>query len=165
MTSMVADGNLTKALNLVKSKVSADFQGEELDANVFTDVVPGTHPSTFYTEARGFDTYGWDDGLFDREVEVDNFVGIFSEDASGNVNYRVNNETIYGFDATTFLKHRYGPDRPEELAVVQPLETLTIDVYTKGNTQISADSTDVRFMIFMDLFGKSDYYRLSLIHI
>lgn len=162
MTSMVSDGNLTKALNLVKSKVSADFQGKELDANVFTDVVPGTHPSTFYTDTRGFDAYGWDDGLFDREVEIDNFVGIFSEDASGNVNYRVNNETVYGFDATTFLKHRYGPDRPEELMVVQPLETLIMDVTTAGNTQISPDSTDVRFLVFMDLFGKSDYYRRTI---
>jgi len=162
MTSMVADGNLKLALDLIKSKVHATFQGEELDANVFTDVVPGTHPTTFYTDSRGFDTYAWDDGLFDREIEVDNFVGIFSESASGNVNYRVNDETVYGFDATTFLKHRYGPDRPEELAVVQPLETLTMDVYTKGNTQISTDSTDARYLVFMDIFGNSEYYRRTV---
>ena len=162
MTNMVADGNLKSALDLIKSKVHATFQGETLDANVFTDVVPGTHPSNFYTDTRGFDTYGWDDGLFDRETEVDNFVGIFSETASGNVNYRVNDETVYGFDATTFLKHRYGPDRPEELAVVQPLETLTMDVYTKGNTQISSDSTDVRYLVFLDIFGQSEYYRRTI---
>ena len=162
MTSMVADGNLKPALDLIKSKVHATFQGETLDANVFTDVVPGTHPTTFYTDTRGFDTYAWDDGLYDRETEVDNFVGIFSESASGNVNYRVNDETVYGFDSTTFLKHRYGPDRPEELAVVQPLETLTMDVYTKGNTQISTDSTDVRYLVFMDIFGQSEYYRRTI---
>ena len=78
------------------------------------------------------------------------------------VNYRVNDETVYGFDATTFLKHRYGPDRPEELAVVQPLETLTMDVYTKGNTQISTDSTDARYLVFMDIFGNSEYYRRTV---
>ena len=35
-----------------------------------------------FTDTRGFDTYAWDDGLYDRETEVDNFVGIFSESAS-----------------------------------------------------------------------------------
>ena len=40
MTSMVADGNLKPALDLIKSKVHAISQGETLDANVFTDVVP-----------------------------------------------------------------------------------------------------------------------------
>jgi hypothetical protein len=159
---MVDSGNFSSALNTIKSKVHATFQGETLDGNVFTDVVPGTHPTTFYTDTRGFDTFGWDDGLFDREVEVNNFVGVFNEDTQGNVNYRVNDETVYGFDGVTFLKSRYGPDRPEELAVVQPLETLLMDVYTKGNTQISSDSTDVRYFVFMDLFGGSEYYRRTL---
>lgn len=162
VTGMVEAGNFDSALNTIKSKVHATFQGEILDGNVFTDVVPGTHPTTFYTDTRGFDTFGWDDGLFDREVEVNNFVGVFNEDTQGNVNYRVNDETVYGFDGVTFLKSRYGPDRPEELAVVQPLETLLMDVYTKGNTQISSDSTDVRYFVFMDLFGSTEYYRRTL---
>ena len=162
VTDLVESGNFNTAFNLIKNKVHASFQGEYLDANVFTDVVPGTHPSTFYTDSRGFDTFGWDDGLFDREVEVENFIGIFSEDASGNVNYRINDETIYGFDGVTFLKSRYGPDRPEELAVVQPLETLIIDVTTKGNSQISSSSTDVRFILFQDLFGRTEYYRRNV---
>ena len=162
VTDMVNSGNLTTALNLVKSKVHATFQGEELDGNIFTDVVPGTHPTTHYTDTRGFDTFGWDDGLFDREVEVNNFIGVFDEDTQGNVNYRVDDQTVYGFDSVTFLKSQYGPDRPEELVVVQPLETLVMDVTTKGNVQISQDSTDVRFMIFMDIFGQTEYYRRNV---
>ena len=162
VTDMVNSGNLTTALNLVKSKVHATFQGEELDGNIFTDVVPGTHPTTHYTDTRGFDTFGWDDGLFDREVEVNNFIGVFNQDTQGNVNYRVDDQTVYGFDSVTFLKSQYGPDRPEELVVVQPLETLVMDVTTKGNVQISADSTDVRFMIFMDIFGQTEYYRRNV---
>ena len=162
VTDMVNSGNLTTALNLVKSKVHATFQGQELDGNIFTDVVPGTHPTTHYTDTRGFDTFGWDDGLFDREVEVNNFIGIFDEDTQGNVNYRVDDQTVYGFDSVTFLKSQYGPDRPEELVVVQPLETLVMDVTTQGNVQISQDSTDVRFMVFMDIFGHTEYYRRNV---
>ena len=40
VTDMVNSGNLTPALNLVKRKVGANFQGRELDASVFTDIVP-----------------------------------------------------------------------------------------------------------------------------
>ena len=63
---------------------------------------------------------------------------------------------------TTFLNTDMVLIDPEELAVVQPLETLTMDVYTKGNTQISTDSTDVRYPVFMDIFGQSEYYRRTI---
>ena len=48
VTDMVNSGNLTPALNLVKRKVGANFQGRELDASVFTDIVPGTHQQHSY---------------------------------------------------------------------------------------------------------------------
>ena len=54
------------------------------------------------------------------------------------------------------------PDRPKNLQWYNPLETLTMDVYTKGNTQISTDSTDVRYPVFMDIFGQSEYYRRTI---
>ena len=162
ITSLIENGNLKVVTDLVKSKVHATFQGETLDAQRFTDEVPGEHSTYFYTDTRGFDTYAWDSGLYDREVEVDNYIGIFSESASGNVNYRVNDETVYGFDGVTFNKSSYGPDRPEELAVVQPLETLIIDVTTQGNTNISDASTDTRYIMFADLFGSTEYYRRNV---
>ena len=62
----------------------------------------------------------------------------------------------------TFSKATYGPDRPEELAVVQPLETLIFDVTTQGNTQISDVSTDTRYIMFADLFGNTEYYRRNV---
>ena len=51
MTSMVADGNLKPALDLIKSKVHATFQGETLDANVTTDVV-SEHIPTILTQIQ-----------------------------------------------------------------------------------------------------------------
>jgi len=162
ITNLIENGNLKVVTDLVKSKVHATFQGETLDAQRFTDEVPGEHSTYFYTDTRGFDTYSWDSGLYDREVTVDNYIGVFSETASGNVNYRVNDETVYGFDGVTFNKASYGPERPEELAVVQPLETLIIDVTTQGNTQISDASTDTRYIMFADLFGSTEYYRRNV---
>ena len=181
VTNMVNSGNLTPALNLVKRKVGANFQGSELDASIFTDIVPGTHSTTFYTDTRGWDVFGFDTDAYDKQVDVENFIGIFNEATQGNVNYRVDDETYYGFDAVTFSKATYGPDRPEELIVVQPFETLVMDVTTKptvfftdatktvttSNTTafsetVGTNSAEVRFKIFQDLFGRSDYYRQTV---
>ena len=162
ITSLIENGNLKVATDLVKSKVHATFQGEMIDASTFTDEVPGEHSTYFYTDTRGFDTYSWDNGLYDREVEVNNYLGVFNETTQGNVNFRRDDETIYGFDGVTFSKASYGPDRPEELAVVQPLETLIFDVTTQGNTQISDVSTDTRYIMFADLFGRTEYYRRNV---
>ena len=162
ITSLIDNGNLKVATDLIKSKVHATFQGETIDASTFRDEVPGEHSTYFYTDTRGFDTYAWDSGLYDREVEVNNYVGVFNQTTQGNVNFRRNDETVYGFDGVTFSKATYGPDRPEELAVVQPLETLIFDVTTQGNTQISDVSTDTRYIMFADLFGNTEYYRRNV---
>ena len=164
MTNMVNDGNLDYTLSLVKTSVGGDFNGQMLDANVFMDIVPGTHPTTFYTDTRGFDFFAWDNEVWDKDVKVDNFYGVFDTDTQGAVNYRVNDETVYGFDAVTFTKSGYGPDRPEELIVIQPFETLIMNVYTSnvshGNVAIgTASSKPVRHTVFMDLFGRTDFYR------
>ena len=162
ITSLIDNGNLKVATDLVKTKVHATFQGETIDATTFTDEVPGQHSTYFYTDTRGFDTYSWDSGLYDREVEVNNYLGVFNQTTQGNVNFRRNDETIYGFDGVTFSKATYGPDRPEELAVVQPLETLIFDITTQGNTQISDASTDTRYIMFANLFGETEYYRRNV---
>ena len=166
MTAMVDSGNLDYTLSLVKTAIGGDFNGEMLDANVFTDIVPGEHPTTFYTDTRGFDFFQWDNEVWDKDVQVNNFHGVFNTDRQGNVNYRVNNQTVYGFDAVTFTKSGYGPDRPEELIVIQPFETLVMNVYTSnvshGNVAIgTVSSKPVRHTVFMDLFGRTDFYRSS----
>jgi len=162
ITNLIENGNLKVVTDLVKSKVHATFQGETIDASTFKDEVPGEHSTYYYTDTRGLDTYAWDSGMYDRQVDVNNFIGVFNETTQGDVNYRVNDETVYGFDGVTFSKASYGPDRPEELAVVQPLETLIFDVTTQGNTQISDASTDSRYIMFANLFGNTEYYRRNV---
>ena len=162
VTSMIDSGKLDTVLSMVRNAVGGSLNAELVDGATFLDIVPGQHPSYVYNDALGFDVYGWDTDIWDKDVDVNNFVGIFDEGTQGNVNYRIDNETVYGFDGTTFLKHRTGPDRPEELIVVEPLETLVMDITTLGNTEISATSSDVRFLLVMDLFGRTDYYRRSM---
>ena len=107
-----------------------------------------------------------DTDVWDKEVNVENFHGIFNEDRQGNVNYRINDETVYGFDAVTFTKSSYGPERPEELIVIQPFETLVMNILTSnvshGNVAIGTTSSKpVQHTMFMDLFGRTDFYRSS----
>ena len=166
MTDMVSSGNLNTTISLVKTAIGGDFNGSLLDANTFIDVVPGTHPTTYYTNTRGFDYFLWDTDVWDKEVNVENFHGIFNEDRQGNVNYRINDETVYGFDAVTFTKSSYGPERPEELIVIQPFETLVMNIHTSnvshGNIAIGTTSSKpVQHTMFMDLFGRTDFYRRS----
>ena len=42
------------------------------------------------------------------------------------------------------------------------LETLISHVTQKGNTQISDASTDTRYIMFSDLFGRTEYYRRNV---
>ena len=162
VTSMIDSGKLDTVLSMVRNAVGAGLNAEKIDGETFLDIVPGQHPSYVYNSALGFDVYGWDTDVWDKDIEVNNFEGVFNEETQGTVNYRIDNETVYGFDGTTFLKHRTGPDRPEELVVVEPLETLVMDVTTLGDEEISATSSDVRFLIVMDLFGRTDYYRRTM---
>jgi len=142
MYNAVNSGALTKTLELVKTKVGGGFRGEELDANVFTKESGGSFGKDMYRSAFGFDTAGFDDttsagGTFDSSIEVNNYIGTFT----GNITFRKNNETVEGFDGVTFQRVLYGEERPEELALLSPLENLVFDITTSpfafdGNSQV-----------------------------
>ena len=127
----VNSGALANTLSLVKTKVGGGFRGDELDANVFTKESGGSFGKDMYRSAFGFDTAGFDDltsagGQFDSSIEVNNYIGTFT----GNITFRKNNETVEGFDGVTFQRVLYGEERPEELALLSPLENLVFDITT-----------------------------------
>ena len=127
-------GQLVGTLALVKDKVGGGFRGDELDANVFTKVVPGEDPLELQT-GFGFDTDPFDAVGFDAKIEVQNFEGILN----GNTTFRRDGVTYEGFDSVTFQKVLYGEERPEEMAMFSPLENMIINVRTSvfayGNGQ------------------------------
>jgi len=133
MRTAVAAGALNGTLLLVKEKVGGTWQGEELDANVFTRVVQGRDSLELQT-AYGYDTTPFDapegfGDMWDDFVSVDNFEGIFS----GNSTYREAGVTYDGFDGWSFNHLLYGEERPEELVYLSPLENLVMSVKTSPN--------------------------------
>jgi hypothetical protein len=105
---------------------------------------------------------------FDRNVEVTNYEGIFSELTQGNITLRRNNETYEGFDGATFKKVLYGEERPEEMVMLDPLESLIIDVYTSpyasGNTSttpVTPSAVAVQYRMHQNLFGDTEFIRIS----
>jgi len=166
--NIINSGNLAVTLDLVKEKVGGGWRGETIDANVFSKVVAGLDPTDNFLTNFGWDTDPWDAHAFDRTVEVNNYEGIFSELTQGNITLRRNNETYEGFDGATFKKILYGEERPEEMALLDPLESLIIDVYTSpyadGNTStapVSPDAVAVKYRMHQNLFGDTEFIRIS----
>jgi hypothetical protein len=165
---IINSGNLAVTLNLVKEKVGGGWRGETIDANVFSKVVYGLDPTTTFLTNFGWDTDAWDVYGFDRNVEVTNYEGIFSELTQGNITLRRNNETYEGFDGATFKKVLYGEERPEEMVMLDPLESLIIDVYTSpyasGNTSttpVAPNAVAVEYRMHQNLFGDTEFIRIS----
>jgi hypothetical protein len=169
---IVNEGNLAITLNLVKEKVGGGWRGETIDANLFSKVVYGLDPTDNYLSNFGWDTDAWDAYAFDRTVEVFNYEGIFNELTQGNITLRRNNETYEGFDGATFKKILYGEERPEEMALLDPLESLIIDVYTSpypvgnanvtiANTIVAPDAVPVKYRMHQNLFGDTEFIRIT----
>ena len=165
---IINEGNLAITLNLVKEKVGGGWRGETVDANVFSKVVNGLDPTDTFLSNFGWDTDAWDAYAFDRNVEVINYEGIFNELTQGNITLRRNNDTYEGFDGATFKKILYGEERPEEMALLDPLETLIIDVYTspyvEGNTSttpVTPDALAVKYRMHQNLFGDTEFIRIT----
>jgi hypothetical protein len=169
--NMLEAGALSTTLFLVKEKVGGGFRGETLDANVFTKFVEGFDSTTDLLTNFGYDTDPWDTVGWDQNIEVVNYEGIFNEATQGNITLRRNDTTYEGFDGATFKKILYGEERPEELALLDPLESLimrvTTSIYPIGNsntviasTPINSTASNVTFQIHQNLFGNTEYLRV-----
>ena len=131
---IVESGNLNFTLALLKNKVGGDWQGETLDANVFTKVVPGTDPTYDYQTQFGYGSQDYEQFYWDVVQEVNNYVGIFKPPPE--VNLRRNDKDYDGFDGISFLRVLYGEDRPEELIQVDPYETFIVNCVTNTETAV-----------------------------
>ncbi len=131
---IVESGNLNFTLALLKNKVGGDWQGETLDANVFTKVVPGADPTYDYQTIFGYGTEDYEQFYWDVVQEVNNYVGIFKPPPE--VNLRRNDRDYDGFDGISFLRVLYGEERPEELIQVDPYETFIVNCVTNTQTAV-----------------------------
>ena len=131
---IVESGNLNFTLALLKNKVGGDWQGETLDANVFTKVVPGSDPTYDYQTQFGYGTEDYEEFYWDVVTAVNNYVGIFKPPPE--VNLRRNDRDYDGFDGISFLRVLYGEERPEELVQVDPYETFIVNCVTNTETTV-----------------------------
>ena len=157
MAQAVADGQMKNTLAVLKDKVGGNFRGETLNAGEYSRIVDDAdyfanvqtlfgfdsapfdentdNDNTVSTDNSALDNYGpvttvgVGDAPWDRTTEIVSYEGIFAS-TQGNVTLRKNNENYEGFDGVTFQKVMYGEERPEELAVIDPLESLIMTVTT-----------------------------------
>ena len=131
LETAISAGALNPTLFMVKLKVGGEWNGDTLDANVFTKVLDGTDGLAVQC-AYGYDTSDWDNSAgfgsnWDEIIKVENYEGVFT----GNSTYRESGITYDGFDGFSFKRLQYGEERPEELVYLDPLETLIIRVRTE----------------------------------
>ena len=157
MADAVEAGQLKNTLALLKEKVGGNFRGETLnageysqlieDADYFSDVQTlfgfdtavfdenTDYDNTIFTDDGDIENYGpvttvgIGDAKWDNTTEIVSYEGIFSK-SQGNVTLRKNNDLYEGFDGVTFQRVLYGEERPEELALIDPLESIIMTVTT-----------------------------------
>ena len=167
ITAVVNAGKLDKTLALVKTATGGDFQGEVTDANLFTRSF-GVDTNTFQSQI-GFNRTGWSSQPLDLDVDVKNYQGVFNTSIAGNEVSFERDGTLYeGFDGVSFKRILYGEERPQELILVEPLETIVFRVTThkhlQGNTSLSAASSNastVKYQITNNIYGDAEYIRIN----
>lgn len=187
---IIEAGQMNQTLALVKTKVGGDFQGEELNAYDFTTLPEDqTYVSNPLTE-YGFDLDPWDantdndllestvngatsigkgDVVWDETKQLIQYEGSFTESST-----LLRDDILYeGFDGITFQRVLYGAERPEELALLDPQESLIITVTTtpfadgdeaNANVDLGTEIENGATVIYRNhrnLFGGVDYIRIA----
>jgi hypothetical protein len=124
----ITEGALAGTLALMKTLAQGDFRGTELDGGLFTQNTDQFDSLEVYN-ALGFDSDPWDGDGFDLATAIDSYIGTFGDTST----LLDGDEVVSGFDAVTF-KRLFGEERPEELALFEPLESLSIRVTTLPTT-------------------------------
>lgn len=170
MAGLVASGQLKNTLGLIKDKVGGNFRGETLDASKFSSIIDQAdymsviqtdfgfdsdlfdentdHDDTIFTDNRDIanygpvTTYGIGDTKWDNSKQIVSYEGVF--DAIANpVTLRRSGDSYDGFDGVTFQRVAYGEERPEELALLDPLESVIFTVTTSDFSRGAAGNVSV----------------------
>jgi len=162
MSNMVEANRLNGTFALIKDKVGGNFRGEELDGYNFTTIPDDIYYTTEKITEFGYSSLPYDDNTdkdtsiiidneygtttvgtgdltWDRIVELQEYEGVFK----GNATIRRDGNIKEGFDGITFQRVGYGEERPEELALLDPLESLIMTVTTSAHANGSIQSSNV----------------------
>ena len=100
---------------------------------------------------------------------MENYSGVFNTNITGNeVNFERDGILYEGFDGITFKRVLYGEERPQELILVEPLETIVFRVtshkHLQGNTSLTAASSNastVKFQMTNNVYGDTEFIRIK----
>jgi len=167
VTTVINAGGLDKTLALVKTATGGDFQGDILDGNLFTQTY-GVDSNTYQAKI-GFNRTGWGSDKFDLGVKVDNYIGVFNTAITGNqVTFEKEGVLYDGFDGVSFKRVAYGEERPQELSIIEPLETIVFKVTTNINPSAnaslddaSANASTVKYQITNNVYGETEFLRIK----
>ena len=170
MAGLVASGQLKNTLALIKDKVGGNFRGETLDSSKFSSIVDQAdymsaiqtdfgfdsdlfdentdNDDTVFTDSRDLTnygpvtTFGIGDTKWDNAKQIVSYEGVFDADANP-VTLRRSGDSYDGFDGITFQRVAYGEERPEELALLDPLESVIFTVTTSDFSRGAAGNVSV----------------------
>ena len=183
MAGLVASGQLKNTLALIKDKVGGNFRGETLDASKFSSIIDQAdymsaiqtdfgfdsdlfdentdNDDTVFTDSRDLTnygpvtTYGIGDAKWDNAKQVVSYEGVFDSNANP-VTLRRSGDSYDGFDGITFQRVAYGEERPEELALLDPLESIIFTVTTSDFAR--GDTTNVSIFDELDTANATLYH-------
>lgn len=155
---VIEAGQLKLTQELVKQKVGGNWRGDTLDGARFNTIIQQVDYLNEVLDEFGFDTELWDansdndttvytdesalsnygpvtsigigDTPWDSTIQLVDYEGVFNTATQGNVTLRRNDEQVEGFDGVTFQRVLYGEERPEEMVLIDPLESVVFTVTT-----------------------------------
>ena len=131
----------------------ANFQGEELDANLFSKAYYDGIGNEILATEFGYDQTSFDSDNYDSDIVVNNYLAnttLDSELVRDSVTYA-------GFDSNTFFKGYAGPDRPPEHVLLHALEGVQFNVQSGSQSS----GANVSFKMFLGLNGAVEYTRIA----
>ena len=155
-TSFSADvitGLKATRLTTLRVLAYANFQGEELDGNLFSKSYYDAVGNEILATQFGFDQSAFDSEGYDTDVVVNNYLSNSSLDSE-----LVRDAVTYaGFDSNTFFIGFDGPERPPEHVMLHALEGVQFNVQS-GSQGANAN---VSYKIFLGLNGTVEYTRIA----
>ena len=149
----VITGLKATRLTTLRLLAYADFQGEELDANLFSKAYYDRIGDEIVATAFGYDQTTFDSDAYDVDTVVRNYLANSSLDSQ-----LVRDSITYaGFDSKTFFKGFDGPDRPPEHVMFNALEGLQFNIQTAS----AGSNSSISFKILLGLNGAVEYTRIA----
>ncbi len=140
-------------LTTLKILAYADFNGEELNADLFSKSYYDRIGNEILATEFGYDQTAFDGDGYDSDTVVNNYMAnttLDSELVRDSITYA-------GFDSNTFFKGYAGPSRPPEHVLFNAFEGLQFNIQSGSQS----GGANVSYKMFLGLNGSVEYTRIA----